>query len=292
MKQQKKKSHSILAFVPPNNEGKLVLKEAMFFQKKLGMHLYIINVVEAPSFYARKFLAEKVFDTRMQALQELNSFIKTALGSEIPENISVDIAEGDIASTLIRESKQGGHQFILIDKSKNQYPGSLNKTQIDELVSKSKCPVLTVDKDSGISNIHNIIIPIDISQSTKKRLLWAAMFAQKFGAKITVLSALNANITKQKSLAYENAKRIRHLLWSYNIDCEIKVLKVHQQDKHRVILDYIKEHDSGLVIIRTHQDLLFANTKIGEFVSEIVHGCKQPVFSVNYTPNPLQSLVP
>jgi len=36
-----------------------------------------------------------------------------------------------------------------------------------------------------------------------------------------------------------------------------------------------------MVIIRTHQESNLNKTRIGKFVSELVHRCKAPVFTVN-----------
>ena len=105
----------------------------------------------------------------------------------------------------------------------------MEKYEINELISQSECPVLTVNKDFGAPKIKNIAIPIDITQSTKKRLLWATLLAKKYDAKITILSALNANINEAKSLVLKNARKIRHLLWAHDVKCDIKILKVHNK---------------------------------------------------------------
>ncbi len=61
------------------------------------------------------------------------------------------------------------------------------------------------------------------------------------------------------------------------------------QNKHQAILEYINKEKPELVIIRTHQESIFAETNIGKFVSEIVHGCTMPVFTVNYSQKPIDS---
>ena len=112
----------------------------------------------------------------------------------------------------------------------------------------------------------------------------------KFNAKIQIVSALNRNIDETKSLAFKNAVKIKHLLWDRGVECDVKILKVNMQNKHQAILDYINKEKPELVIIRTHQESIFAETNIGKFVSEIVHGCTMPVFTVNYSQKPIDSL--
>lgn len=286
----KKKAYSILALIPPNKEGEIVLKEALYLQNTMEVKLVILNVIKAPTFLERNFQSEEVEMALKKAKEELTNFVKKAIGNEIPNNMVISVRAGNPINILLKKSKGDGLEFILIDKSNTDYPGALGKDKIDELISKSKCPVLTVNKDFGVPRIKNIAIPIDITQSTKKRLLWATLLAKKHNAKITILSALNANINESKSLALKNARKIRHLLWDHDVECDIKILKVHNQESHEVILKYLKEEKPELLIIRTHQDSIFSNTSIGSFVSEIVHGSNLPVFTVNYTPDPIDSL--
>jgi nucleotide-binding universal stress UspA family protein len=247
-------------------------------------------VIKPPTFFERNFQPQEVEMALKNAKDKLTNFVKKVVGNEIPNNIVISVRAGNPINILLKKSKSDGLEFLLIDKSNSDYQGALGKDKINELVSLSKCPVLTINKDFGVPKIKNIAIPIDITQSTKKRLLWATLLAKKHDAKITILSALNANINEAKSLALKNARKIRHLLWDHDIECDIKILKVHNQETQQAILKYLKEEKPELVIIRTHQESIFSNTSIGTFVSEIVHGSKLPVFTVNYTPNPFDSL--
>lgn len=286
----KKKEYSILALISPNKEGETVLKEALYMQNTLEVKLVILNVLKEPTFFERNFQSQEIEAEVERAKKELTSFVENVVGNKLPDNIVISVRAGNPIDVLLEKSKTDGLEFLLIDKSNSDYPGALNKEEINELVSLSKCPVLTVNKDFGVPNIKNIAIPIDINQSTKKRLLWATFLAKKHKAKITILSALKANISVKKSLALRNARKIRHLLWDHGIECDIKILKVYDRESHQVVLKYIKEEKPELVIIRTHQESIFSNTGIGRFVSKIVHGSKLPVFTVNYTPNPADSL--
>ena len=279
---------SILAFIPQNKEGELVIKEALYLQQILKMRIFILNVIKAPSFVSKILEAKKLEARKIKAQQKQSDFVRSVIQKEIPKNIILKIKTGDVVSNLIHESKKGGYDFIIVDKSKSSFKGALHWKKFDKFVSHSHCPVLTVNKDFPVREIKKIVIPIDISQTTKKRLLWATLFAKKFNAKIQIVSALNVNINETKSLAFKNAVKIKHLLWDRGIECDVKILKVHKQENHQVILEYINKEKPELVIIRNHQESIFSEKSIGKFVSEIVHGCEMPVFTVNYSQKPLQ----
>ena len=284
------KEYSILALISPTREGETVLKEALYLKRTLDVKLVVINVIKEPTFFERNFQPEETEITIKDAKVELTNFVRKVAGDKFSNDIIISVRAGNPVTVLLEKSKTDSLEFLLVDKSDGNYPGALGKDEINELVSRSKCPVLTVNKDFGVPKIKNIAIPIDITQSTKKRLLWATFLAKKHDAKITILSALKANINEAKSLALKNAQKIRHLLWEHKIECDIKILKVYNQESHQVVLNYIKEEKPELVIIRTHQESVFSNTSIGRFAAEIVHGSELPVFTVNYTPNPVDSL--
>lgn len=284
------KKYSILALISPGKEGETILKEALYLQSTLEVKLVILNVIKEPGFFERNFQPEESETAIRNAKEELSDFVKKVIGKELPKDIVISVRAGNPVEVLLEKSKTDSLEFLLIDKSKSNYPGALERDEIDELVSRSNCPVLTLNKDFGVPDIKNIAIPIDITQSTRKRLLWATFLAKKYDAKITILSALKVNIDVDKSLALKNAQKIKQLLEDHDIECDIKIINVYNQESHQVILDYMKEEKPELLIIRTHQESIFSSTNIGKFVSEIVHGSKLPVFTVNYTPNPVDSL--
>ncbi len=276
----KYRSNSILAHIPQNRNGELILKQALFYQKKLGMRIFLMDIIKTGTFFSLNLNSKKNKIRHQEALNKFTEFVKNHLQSDIPNNIILRISWGKVVNTLITESERGGHEFVLLDKSERQNSEGLTKTEVDRYVSKSYCPVLTIHKDYPLTKINKIVIPIDISQQTKKRLYWATFFAKKLGAIIIIVSALNVDIKETKSLAFKKAENLKEMLELRGVECKIKILKVHGQKRHIAVLKYIEQEKPEMVIIRTHNESHFTGKKIGKFVSEIVHGCKMPVFTV------------
>ncbi len=275
----KYRSNSILAHVPQNKDGERILQQLLFFMKALGMRIFIMDILKSRSLFCFSAKSKRNQIRHKAELSKFTEFVKKSLKNDIPDNIILRIGWGKIVNTLISESERGGHEFVIIDKSKTN-GDSLTRTEIDRYVSKSYIPVMSINKDNPVKEIKNIVIPIDISQRTKKRLYWATFFAKKFKAKISIVSALNIDMEAEKSLAYKNAEKIKDMLVKRGLECEVDIIKIHNQPHHTAILEYIEEKNPDLIIMRTHQESRFTGKKIGRFVSEIIHGCKMPVFSV------------
>lgn len=286
----KYRSNSILALIPQSSECVGLLKQVLFLHETLQMRVFILNIIRPFTIFSKKFGSKKVEKRISEAREQMINFIESGIQKKIPDEIVIRIHAGEAISTLIKQSKKGGYEFMVIDKSCTHLPGSLSKNEVDKVISRSLCPVLTINMNHPVTEIKKIVIPIDIAQTTKKRLWWATFFAKKYNAKVQIVAAVNIDIQETKSLAHKNAEKISSMLNERGVSCEIKILKVHQQEKHKVILDYIEKENPELVIIRTHQESLFSDAKIGKFVSEIVHGCKMPVFTVGHShPLPVNS---
>lgn len=212
----------------------------------------------------------------------------------IPSNVIVKVVLGDLVPTLMNQARSGDFYFMILKHCAHQkgIPNLLDQSDIDKIIGHSYCPVLSINNDATPENLNNILIPIDISENTNKKLLWASLFAKESKAKIQIVSALNINIDEQKSLASKNAEKIKSMLQSRGIECEVDVLKVHNQVKQEVVLQYIEAKQPDLVIIRKHHIASYSNTTIGDFAKEIIHGSTVPVFTVSQSQSDIENLLP
>ncbi len=273
------RSNNILALIPPGKDGELILQQALFFQKTLNMRVFVYNIIQKPSLLKEIFHPKKNKTIRMDSLNALREFILKIAPPEALDQLTYRIKTGNPLRVLLRQSKKGGYEFIIIEKSPSG--SKLTPEETNKLISHSHSPVMVINKEFQIKDIKHIVIPVDILQSTKKKLYWATYFAKKFKTKITIVSALSINIDTRQSVVWRNSQKLKHMLTQRGIECDIEIIKAKGQEKHEVILNYIKKVKPGLVIIRTHQESRMAGTRIGKLVTEIMYGCPMPVFTVN-----------
>lgn len=276
------KFYDVLAVVPFNDEGKIVLKQAMNLQRILPIRIFILHVVPVVS-VIRPFLSAKNIELlKNVAKQKVNEFLKDFFKGEIPSGLIPKIEIGNLMHTLVKQARSKNFHFIIIKRSlqKKRIPGMLDQNDIDKIISQSYCPVLSINDDSTPENLKNILIPIDISEKTDKKLLWASFFAKAAKSKIQIVSALKIDIDEQRSLASKNAESIKSMLLKRGIDCDIDIVKVFNQVNHKVVLDYIEKNKTDMVIIRKHRIASSSEKTIGDFAREIIHGSHVPVFTV------------
>ncbi len=273
------RSNHILALVPKGEEGIHLLKQACFFQQSLGMKVFLYRIIEKTSFFTSIFHPKRAKKERTQALDELRSFAGKIIPPNLLRHFTYRIHTGKKLPVLLRQSKKGGYEFILLGKDGTET--ELEPFELDKLISRSAIPIMTVSIKQITNKVDNIVIPVDVMQTTQKKLLWATYFAKKYKAKVIIVSALSLNIDLKQSLAWRNAEKLKHMLIQRGIDCEVKIIKEKDREKHEVINDFIENAGADMVIIRTHQDSFAKEVQIGNFVSNVVHGSKIPVFTVN-----------
>lgn len=290
----KHRLHDVLVLVPLSDEGKIVLRQAMYLQQLLHFRIFVLHVIAPLPFHQRLFNSRKVKALKDEALQKLTDFVSNFYQGKIPSNVILKVMVGSLVSTLISQSRSGDFYFMILKRSAHLRGvfNLLEQGEIDKVIGHSYCPVLSINDDSTPEQLKSILIPIDISENTNKKLLWASLLAKESKAKIQVVSALNINIDEQKSLASRNAEKIKKMLEERGIACEIAVLKVHNQVKHEVVLNYIASENPDLVIIRKHHIASYSNTTIGDFAREIIHGAKIPVFTVSQSQSEIETLLP
>ncbi len=276
----KYRSNSVLVLVPQNHFGEHMLKQATFLKEALGMRIFLINILQSASYFINRLSITRHKKRHQKKLDSFISFAQTVLESDLPKNTIPLIRYGPLIKTLIKESEVGGYEFVMLDKNTPNNAAGLSRTDIDRCVSKSFCPVLLTDHEKPVEKISKILVPIDISQRTTKRLYWATFFAKKFQATVKIVSALNIDIKETKSLAFKNAHKLKQMLESRGVHCEVEILKRANKELHSAILDFIEKDKPQLVIIRTHQESRFSGRRIGKFVSGIIHGSSVPVFTV------------
>ena len=275
--------HDVLVLTPLSDEGEVAIRQAMNLQKRLSFRIFLLHIIPTVSLFRRLFFPRKISEIEDEALVRLTDFARNFFKGNVPENVILKVLSGDVVSTMIKETYHDNFHFIILKRThkKKSVHCALVQNEIDKIISHSHCPVLTINKDATEETIKSILVPIDIAEGTKKRLLWVSLFAHKTHAKVHVVSALNIEMDERKSLAFRNAEKIKSMLHERKILCDVEILKVHDQARHEAVLDYIEAKKPDIVVVRKHHISSSFKAGIGDFSKEIIHGSSVPVFTVS-----------
>src|SRR5690554_290652 len=149
------RSNNIMVYLSPDEDGKLLLQQSLFFQQTLGMRVFIYSINDKSPFFKRILRYEK---TRHVDSFILQKFIQNVIPAKSLEHFSYRIKTGKRLPLLISQSNSGGYEFMIVDKSDSE--SALKPGEIDKLISHSYCPIMAVHKNYFLKEVKKIVIPV------------------------------------------------------------------------------------------------------------------------------------
>lgn len=137
----KYKLHDVLAVVPLNDEGKIVLQQALYLQKLLSYRIFVLHVIPPIPFFKFKINALKVKELKDEAMLKLSNFVLDYFGGEIPDNVILKVLMGNLVPTLIDQAQGEDFLFVILKRSMPQkgIRNLLAQKEIDKIIGHSYC---------------------------------------------------------------------------------------------------------------------------------------------------------
>ena len=273
----------ILVPVPLNRNMIAPINQAIYFHEKFGSHIVLLHVESELRFFQKWFPWRIQKKHRKKALKRFRRQVKHFFpGNPLLKQFEYQIVNGKLIPSILKVSTRRKSDLVIIKKARRaQGKASIfRKENADKLISDSKCPVMTMFKDPKNKGINRILLPVDITKNTDKKVTWAISLAKKFSASIHIVSVQHLEIERVHSLSYNKGRRIERDIKKQGIDVDLVLLKAEKRTADEVVLDYAKKLKPDLLLIMTHQETILFDNYLGAFAREIVHKSSVPVISV------------
>ena len=172
-------------------------------------------------------------------------------------------------------------------KGMKKFLGS-NTTKV---ISESDFPVISI-KGSHSIGYKNIVLPLDLSKSTKEKVASAISFSKFFGSHIHIVTVHSVGIIYQATNLYNRIKKIERIFHNNGIECTHKMFKRGNLPDFEYVLNHSNEVNADLIMIMTHQEGRVRDYYIGAFAHHIINESEIPVLSLTPTiPDDKESMV-
>lgn len=273
----------ILISATCNEEGKMVLKQALFFQEIFSCTITLLYVIPQSSLLDTLFGDKQVLevDQKREALEELNKCMAGYFNGAIPDFIKMEVVVGEMGEVILQTISEQKYDLIIMKEHK-QIGNLLSKIKriSDKIISKAVCPVMIIHEKWDKTGINEILVPIDVTKKCKSAVLWASALSKKLGARIQIVSVITTNVKIEKSLTYKRAELIKAWILNQGIDCEMTIIKSEQETMHEALLNFSEEGNADLIMILTHEEYIMSNNYLARFAKEVIHRSPKPVLSV------------
>jgi len=147
------------------------------------------------------------------------------------------------------------------------------------IVTHSPCPVITIRQNFKFGKeIKSILMPIDSTLQSSKKVYTTASIAEKFGADIHILAVHTSTLGSLKRQVDKHLKTATEHLKKNNIG--FKVNEINTNNITQDTINFAVENKADMIAIMTEQETTQANVFLGTFARQLVNNCPVPVLSV------------
>ena len=151
------------------------------------------------------------------------------------------------------------------------------------VINVAPCPVIAVKDDHGKVTFDNIVLPIDLTKSSKQKVDWAIRIARRFNSTVHIIMELDEDeFIKHKIEG--NLRQVENAMKDNNIKYVSKLLddRKYPDNIGMDTIQYADEVEADLIIIMTQSEGGFAELFVGSYAEQVVNSSqKTPVMCIN-----------
>lgn len=275
------KTNKILVCIDFQEQSLAALHQCYDISRFLKAEVVLLYVIESTDLFS-KFFSTNIEETKDEVKEKLVQLIeKECAGSQL--NFSYIIKVGKVSECIIETAKEINARFIIMGKNGStkgmkKFLGS-NTTKV---ISESDFPVISI-KGSHSIGYKNIVLPLDLSKSTKEKVASAISFSKFLGSHIHIVTVHSVGIIYQATNLYNRIMKIERIFHNNGIQCTHKLFKRGNLPDYEYVLNYSNEVNADLIMIMTHQEGQVPDYYIGAFAHHIINESEIPVLSLTPT---------
>jgi nucleotide-binding universal stress UspA family protein len=275
------KKNKILICIDFQEQSLSALHQCYDLARFLKAEVVLLYVIETTDLFS-KFFTSNLEDAKEDVANRLKQIVEQEC-KESKLEFSYMIKVGKVYEAIIESAHEINARFILMGKNGStkgikKFLGS-NTTKV---ISESDYPVISIKGKHSIG-YKNIVLPLDLSKSTREKVASAISFSKFFGSHIHIVTVHSVGIIYQATNLYNKIKRIERVLQNNGVKCSHKFFKRDKLPDYEYVLNYSEEVNADLIMIMTHQEGRVRDYYIGAFAHHIINESEIPVLSLTPT---------
>jgi len=242
--------------------------------------LVLLYVVETPGWLSEFFKSGdelvKIVDDAKEKLQEA---AKGFQQTHPKVAYSTRVARGKRYQQILKIAREIDVEYIVLGEN---HQGSQKEKELGSTVyhvTLKSCAPVFIYKGQKVEIARRILVPVDLTKESTKKLDSALDYAMKYGAEVHLVSALVGGIKIKQSRIYRKLKKAKKRFTDKGITCETQIFSRSEKPPHEHVLEYAKEIYADLILIMTHQEGSTYDNYIGAFAHHIINESVVPVLS-------------
>lgn len=209
--------------------------------------------------------------------EEMLEFAK-ASGLSDQVKIKTVVEHGRVVQGVLRTNEKLDPLFVVVGfNTKHGFferIGSNTRT----LVSKAKRPVITLKENDYREGCKTIVLPLDLTKTTRQKVNHAIRFAKLFNSEIKV-AVIHEEETKRDAATLKVYERQVIDKFEQN-KIRYTVEHIEGEDISNKVLEFSKKVEADLIIIMTQQEMGIKEFFVGSVAQKLINESDIPVLSI------------
>lgn len=276
------KKNKILVPVDFSEQSLIALSQSYNIAKKTNASIILLYVIEEVNpmvkmFYKglnEEYLKEAVTDN----LQKLADSKHEETGIEFIPMVKT----GKVYHEIVEIAKENKCIFIIMGTRGAAVTNKFIGRNAFRVVKTAPCPVITIKGKKHRKGCKIIVLPLDLTNETTKKVNLAIAFAKMFNAEIKVVSVLFRHKEAIKYKMLDQMDIVLAEISSNGIECSGDLVKIVKSEDSlsKTIVQYAQKNNADLIMIMTQSENDIKEFFIGSAAQNIIHHSDIPVLSV------------
>ncbi len=254
------------------------LEHGIKFANKLGAKLRMLHVEKDKNFETPYFFRDLENFSGKTASDFMN-LILYRHQAEIETTMDYVVLKGNVSKEINKKAEADKANFIIMGTHGTSGDDSYwMGSNAFKVVTDAPCPVITIRNGFIREQVNKIILPIDASKHTRRKLTTTADLALVFGAEVYVVGVTETSMVDilkrvdswvKQTVDYLNQRKIKN-----------KSIMIQGSNITDMTIDYAKSVDAELISIMTDQGQHPVSLLMGPYAQHMVNNSPIPILTI------------
>lgn len=257
------------------------LEHGIKFANKISAHVRMIHIVQNKNFET-PFYYRDLKDFSGKTVEDFMNLIMYRHQRKCNNKLDYKIVEGNVSSEIVKFAKVEDVDFIIMGthgaSGGDSYWMGSNAFKV---VTSASCPVFTIRNGFIRNRLDRIVLPIDASKHTRRKLTITADIAKIYEAEVHVIGVTETAMEDILKKVESWVKQTVDYLNQRKISTKSEMIQ--GSNITDMTIDYAKKIDAELICIMTEQGQHPVSLLLGPYAQYMVNNSPIPVLTIRPT---------
>ncbi len=265
------KNETILIPVDFSDQSMIALEQSYNIARYANARITLLHVITGKiKSDDTDAITQESLDSLTDKLNRLSQVVTEESGLEC----SFTIEHGKIVPVILDVAKSINARFIFVGSRKLSF-GPITM----RLIKEAPCPVVSIKGKFHRRGCKRIILPLDLTKDTTKKVEMTAELAKYFNAEVDVVSAYSPHKDFKLIKLRLLIEQVEAYFVNKSIVCTTKLLDVGTKIDiiSKNLLDYADDENGDLLVIMIQQEMQIKEKIIGSLARKVIMGSNIPI---------------